>query len=99
MSSQLVRKLVAECIGTFALVLVGCGAVMVDSVTGGSIGHGGVCAAFGLVIMVMIYATGHISVAHFNPAVSIAFASVGRFRWKEVFPYALSQCVGPGGCC
>ena len=96
MSSQLLRKLVAECIGTFALVLVGCGAVMVDVVTNGSIGHGGVCAAFGLVITVMIYATGHISGAHFNPAVSVAFASVGRFRWNEVLPYAVSQCVGAG---
>ena len=94
MSSQLHKKLVAEFIGTFALVLVGCGAVMVNATTGGSLGHGGICAAFGLVIMVMIYATGHISGAHFNPAVTVAFAAIDRFRWSEVLPYVVSQCVG-----
>jgi len=94
MSSSLLRKFVAEFIGTFALVFVGCGSVMVNVVTGGSLGHMGVCASFGLVIMVMIYATGHISGAHFNPAVSVAFASIGRFRWSEVGPYVVAQCVG-----
>jgi aquaporin NIP len=61
------RALVAEGLGTFALVFAGCGAIMVDAKTG-SLGHLGVALSFGLVIMVMIYALGHISGAHFNPA-------------------------------
>ncbi len=88
------RKLTAELIGTFALVLVGCGGIMVNATMGGMLGHVGVCLAFGLVIMVMIYATGHISGAHFNPAVSVAFAAIGRFRWSEVLPYVAAQCIG-----
>ena len=62
--------LVAEAIGTFALVFAGCGAIMVDANTG-ALGHVGVAISFGLVIMVMIYAVGHISGAHFNPAVTL----------------------------
>lgn len=90
-STNLLRKLAAEAVGTFALVFVGCGAIMVDQQTG-ALGHAGVCAAFGLVIMVMISATGHVSGAHFNPAVSVAFASIRKFPWREVPGYALAQC-------
>jgi len=88
---QLLAKVGAEMIGTFALVFAGCGAIMVDSITGGTITHLGVGLVFGLVIMVMIYATGHISGAHFNPAVTIAFAAVGRFSWREVPAYVIGQ--------
>ena len=80
---MLIRKSIAELIGTFALVFIGCGSVMMDAQTGAS-GHLGVSTAFGLAVMVMIYAVGHISGAHFNPAVTVAFSSVGRFPWKEV---------------
>jgi len=80
-------------IGTFALVVAGCGAIMVDSITHGAITHLGVGLVFGLVIMVMIYATGHISGAHFNPAVTLAFAAVGRFSWREVPAYVAGQVV------
>jgi aquaporin NIP len=78
-------------VGTFALVFAGCGAIMVDSMTGGSITHLGVGLVFGLVIMVMVYATGHISGAHFNPAVTVAFATLGSFSWREVPAYVLGQ--------
>lgn len=88
---QLLQKVGAEFVGTFALLFVGCGAIMVNAGWGGGLGHVGVCLAFGLVIMVMIYATGHISGAHFNPAVTVAFASIGRFPWKQVPAYIVGQ--------
>jgi glycerol uptake facilitator-like aquaporin len=69
-------------VGTFALVFAGCGAIMMNEVSGGSITHVGVGLVFGLVIMVMVYATGHISGAHFNPAVTLAFASSGGLPWR-----------------
>ena len=69
----LARSLVAELIGTFALVFAGAGAIMVNEKTD-ALGHVGIAITFGLVIMAMIYAVGHISGAHFNPAVSFAFA-------------------------
>ena len=87
------KKLLAEAVGTFALVFAGCGAVGVDALSGGAIGHIGVCAVFGLVVGVMIYATGHISGAHFNPAVTLAFASLGRHPWREVPAYIGAQVV------
>jgi MIP family channel proteins len=90
-TARLMQKLGAEMVGTFALVFAGCGAVMVDGLTGGTITHVGVGMAFGLAIMVMIYATGHISGAHFNPAVTIAFAITRRFPAREVLPYITAQ--------
>ncbi len=75
-STSIVACLAAEFIGTFALVFVGCGAIMVDEISGGQLGHLGVATTFGLVIMVMIFATGHISGAHFNPAVTLAFWAI-----------------------
>jgi aquaporin NIP len=87
------RKLAAEFIGTFALVFAGCGAVVADGMSDGAVTHVGISLTFGLVVCVMIYATGHISGAHFNPAVTIGFASVKRFSWREVPAYIASQCV------
>lgn len=92
-TSRLLSKVAAEMVGTFALVFAGCGAIMVDQASGGALGHLGVSAVFGLVITVMIYATGHISGAHFNPAVSVAFAVVGRFPWRQVPAYVAGQMV------
>lgn len=90
-SFPLARKALADAIGTFALVFAGCGAVVVEATAGG-LGHAGICAVFGLVVGVMIFATGHVSGAHFNPAVTLAFASIGRFPWREVPAYIGAQC-------
>jgi MIP family channel proteins len=87
------RALVAEAIGTFALVFAGAGAVMVDARTH-QLGHVGVAIAFGLVIMVMIYAVGHVSGAHFNPAVSLAFAVSRQFPWTRAVAYWAAQIAG-----
>ncbi len=81
--------LVAEAIGTFALVFAGCGAIAV-----GTLGPPGVAAAFGLAIMVMIYALGHVSGAHFNPAVTAAFAVGRHFPAVRVVPYWVAQILG-----
>jgi aquaporin NIP len=93
MRSSLGRALVAESIGTFALVFAGAGGIMVDAKTH-ALGHVGVAIAFGLVIMVMIYAVGHVSGAHFNPAVSFAFALTRHFPWPRVAAYWLAQAAG-----
>jgi aquaporin NIP len=89
----LARALVAEAIGTFALVFAGAGAVMVDANTH-ALGHVGVAITFGLVIMAMIYAVGHISGAHFNAAVTFAFALTRHFPWPRAAGYWLAQFVG-----
>jgi MIP family channel proteins len=89
----LARALVAEAIGTFALVFAGAGAVMVDAKTH-ALGHVGVAITFGLVIMAMIYAVGHISGAHFNAAVTFAFAVTRHFPWSRAAGYWLAQFVG-----
>jgi aquaporin NIP len=93
MKHRLWRRVLAEGIGTYALVVAGCGAVMVDTQTG-ALTHVGVALTFGLVIMVMIAAMGHISGAHFNPAVTFAFALTRHFPWREVSAYIAGQCLG-----
>jgi len=93
LSTQLTRALVAELIGTFALVFAGCGAVMVDAKTH-QLGHVGVAITFGLVIMFGIYAVGHISGAHFNPAVTFAFALTRHFPWSRALVYWCAQVSG-----
>ena len=84
----------AECAGTFALVFAGCGAIIVNDIYPGSLGHVGVCLVFGLVVMAMIYAVGNVSGAHFNPAVTLAFAVAGRLPKRAVAPYMGSQLIG-----
>ena len=91
--SPYLRVLLAEAIGTFALVFAGAGAVMVDTKTH-QLGHVGVAITFGLVIMAMIYAVGHVSGAHFNAAVTFAFALTRHFPWPRVFAYWGAQFVG-----
>jgi MIP family channel proteins len=92
-SNKLIRQSLAEFIGTFSLVTVGCGAIVVNAVTGG-LGHVGVTLSFGLVIMVMVATTGHISGAHLNPAVTLAFAVFRHFPWRNVLIYWTAQFSG-----
>jgi MIP family channel proteins len=88
------RRLAAEALGTFCLVAAGTGAIVVNRVAGDPLGHAGVAAAFGLTVAVMIFAVGHLSGAHLNPAVSVAFAAGRHFPWREVAPYAAAQVAG-----
>lgn len=84
----------AELLGTFALVFAGTGAIIVNDLTGGSIGHAGIALTFGLIVMAMIYTFGDISGAHFNPAVSLAFAVAGKLPWARVPAFVAVQCLG-----
>lgn len=93
MNSSLLRRAGAEAIGTYALVTAGCGAIMVNAQTQ-ALGHVGIALTFGLIILVMIAAIGHISGAHFNPAVTIAFAITRHFPWRDVLYYIGGQLVG-----
>lgn len=88
------NRYLAEGIGTFALVLGGCGAVVVNDAYGGVLGHVGICLAFGLVVMAMIYSVGNISGAHINPAVTLGFFFAGRLEKREILPYVGSQFLG-----
>ena len=92
MNPRLWRRCLTELIGTFLLVLFGCGSMMVNADTG-LLTHPGVAAAWGGIVAVLIYAIGDISGAHLNPAVSIAFAAVGRFSWKDAAAYVPTQCL------
>ena len=88
-------RLIAEFIGTFWLVLGGCGsAVLAAAFPGVGIGLLGVSAAFGLTVLTMAFAIGHISGCHLNPAVSVGLAAGGRFSWSEVLPYTIAQVLG-----
>lgn len=89
------KKYVAEFIGTLWLVLGGCGsAVLAAAYPELGIGFAGVALAFGLTVVTMAYAIGHISGCHLNPAVSIGLWAGGRFDTKELLPYILSQVLG-----
>ena len=85
------KALAAEFIGTFWLVLGGCGAAVL---AGQHIGYFGISMAFGLTVLTMAYAVGHISGGHFNPAVSVGLAMAGRFPKKQLIPYILAQVLG-----
>lgn len=89
------RKLSAEFLGTFVLVLGGCGsAVLAAGVDPGGIGLLGVSLAFGLTVLVMAFAVGHISGGHFNPAVTVGLVVGRRMPVKDALPYVLAQVVG-----
>ena len=88
------KKYWAELFGTYILVFVGTGAIMINEITGGTVSHLGVGLSFGLVVMAMIYAIGDISGAHINPAVTIAFAVAKRFPKNQILPYISFQLVG-----
>lgn len=89
------NKLAAEFVGTFGLVFGGCGsAVLAAAFPELGIGFTGVSLAFGLTVLTMAYAVGHISGGHFNPAVSLGLALGGRFGWGELLPYWIAQLLG-----
>lgn len=87
------RKIIAEAVGTFCVVFMGTGAMVVDTAHH-SITHVGVSLTFGLVVMAMICALGDVSGAHLNPAVSIGFTIAGKMRGRDLAPYLLGQCAG-----
>src|SRR5688500_19906869 len=92
---SLAQKLSAEFLGTLLLVLGGCGsAVLAAAFPGVGIGLLGVSLAFGLTVLTMAYAVGHISGGHFNPAVSCGLCAAGRFPAAELGPYVLAQVAG-----
>jgi len=90
----MMKKCVAEMIGTFALVFAGTGAIVINDVTNGGITHVGIALTFGLVVLAMIYTVGEISGAHLNPAVTLGFWLAGRFPAGQVGPYLGSQAAG-----
>lgn len=90
----MIRKCVAEAIGTFALVFAGTGAIVINDVSQGAISHVGIALTFGLVVMAMIYAIGDVSGAHINPAVTMAFWVARRFDGRHVVPYIAAQLLG-----
>jgi MIP family channel proteins len=89
----MMRKIVAEVFGTFALVFAGTGAIVINDLRG-HVTHVGVALTFGLIVLSLIYALGDVSGAHFNPAVTLAFLAARRFPLRSVGPYLLSQCSG-----
>lgn len=86
--------LFAETLATFALVFTGCGAIVVDGLFPGTLGHLGISLTFGLVVMAMIYSVGNVSGAHMNPAVTLGFLYAGRLDGRTAGGYLLSQCAG-----
>ncbi|CAN5237457.1 aquaporin [soil metagenome] len=90
----LLRRALAELIGTFGLVFAGAGAITINAVTGGAIGHVGIGLTFGLIVMAMIYATGHVSGAHLNPAVTLGFCVARHFPLRQAPVYIGAQLAG-----
>ncbi|NER37649.1 MAG: aquaporin [Oscillatoria sp. SIO1A7] len=92
--SQCWREAIAEFLGTFILIFTGTGAVMVNSITDGAVSHLGICFVFGATVSAVIYSIGHLSGAHINPAVTLAFWVGGFFPKQRVLPYILAQSLG-----
>ena len=88
------RRLLAEMLGTFAVVFAGTGAIVINDVANGKVTHVGIALTFGLIVLAMVYALGDISGAHLNPAVTLGFWAARRFHTSDVVPYLLSQCAG-----
>jgi MIP family channel proteins len=92
--SKCQREIIAEGLGSFTLVFAGTGAVMVNDISKGAVTHIGVSFVFGGVVAALIYSIGHLSGAHFNPAVTLAFWTSGFFSKNRVLPYILAQSLG-----
>ena len=90
----MLKRLLGEFLGTFGLVFCGTGAIVINQESNGAITHLGIAITFGLIVMAMILAFGHISGAHINPAVSIALCVSKRFSWQHLAPYILAQLAG-----
>ena len=88
------KKLAAECLGTFGLVFAGTGAIVANNASHGAVSHAGVAMTFGLIVLAMIDTFGDVSGAHLNPAVTLAFAAARRFPWKAAPGYLLAQEIG-----
>ncbi len=88
------KSLLAEFLGTAALIFAGTGAIVVNDVSGGAIGHAGIALTFGLIVLAMIYTLGDVSGAHLNPAVTIGFCAARRFPATRVVPYVAAQILG-----
>jgi MIP family channel proteins len=91
---DLLRRAAAEGIGVFALVFAGCGAIIAEAEHPGALGPVGIALVFGLIVMAMVYATGHLSGAHLNPAVTIAFVLTRHFPRAEATAYVIAQVAG-----
>ncbi|KAF5456165.1 hypothetical protein F2P56_025674 [Juglans regia] len=91
-SLSVFQKIVAEILGSFILIFAGCEAALVDKIQ--TLTTVGIAAVWGLTLMALIYALAHVSGAHFNPAVTIAFAAASKFSWKHGPMYVLSQVLG-----
>ena len=94
MATALPQRLAAEAVGTLLLVFFGAGSAVVSTYRDGAISLEGIAACNGLIVMVLIYSLGHISGAHLNPAVTLAFAVARHFEPREVVPYWLAQIAG-----
>ncbi len=87
-------RYLAEFVGTFGLVFAGCGAIVINALSDGRVTHVGIGLTFGLVVAAMIFATGHLSGAHLNPAVSLAFVVTRHFPFRDLLPYWAAQLAG-----
>lgn len=95
MTASLWQRAAAEALGTYALLVAGCGAIVVNAETG-ALGHVGIALTFGLVIGAMVASTGHVSGAHLNPAVTLSFALIRHFPLREIPAYIAAQLAGAG---
>jgi aquaporin Z len=85
------KRYIAELVGTFALVFVGCGSAVI---AGSHIGYAGIAFAFGLTVLAMIYAIGPISACHINPAITLGILTIGKISVKDTIGYIIAQCLG-----
>ena len=99
MKNPLLRRALYEFVGTFLLLFFGCGAITVSEVAPDTIGHGGICFAWGMAVLVAVYGFGETSGAHINPIVTLGFWTAGRFETRDVLPYIGSQLAGAAAAC